>query len=350
MNSVMGEGNTPVIPLSRLAREWGLGALYAKAEYLNPTGSYKDRIAAATMQEALRLGRRGWIGTSSGNGGAAMSAYGRRAGLPGILCVEAGAPAEKLASIRPYGVTMLAVAEVPPSFMAELGRLAEHENLQLTITTHVHNPIGMRGARGIGREIVAQAPDATQLYVPAGGGGLFVATAGGLEDAGFAVPMVVCQPAGCAPISRYLMGELSAPRVAECTTEVSGLRLPDPPDGAVAATIARDSGGWGVAVSDEETWQAQHLLANLEGVFVEPASAVALAAIKADAAAGRIGGSDKPCVVLTGSGLKDLRRFTGPVSPRDVQESGPIVDAAAAIRELVGGRTDPHGSVTEEAI
>mgnify|MGYP001041091450 FL=1 len=84
MTLTLGEGNTPLIALPRLAERWDLAGLYAKAEYLNPTGSYKDRIAAATMVEALRLGRRGWIGTSSGNGGAAMSAYGRRAGLPGV--------------------------------------------------------------------------------------------------------------------------------------------------------------------------------------------------------------------------------------------------------------------------
>ena len=66
MTLTMGEGDTPLVALPRLAEKWGLRALYAKAEYLNPTGSYKDRIAAATMDEALRLGRRGWIGTSSG--------------------------------------------------------------------------------------------------------------------------------------------------------------------------------------------------------------------------------------------------------------------------------------------
>lgn len=328
----MGEGGTPTVALPRLAEAWGLRALYAKAEYLNPTGSYKDRIAAATMAEALRLGRRGWIGTSSGNGGAAMSAYGCRAGLPGILCVDTDAPAEKLASIRPYGVTMIASSHTPPSFMAELGELAERENLQLTITTHVHNPVGMAGARAIGTEIATQAPTATQVYVPVGGGGLFVATARGLHDSDADVPLVVAQPAGCAPIARFLAGDLATPQVRESTTMVSGLQLPDPPDGQLAADLAQGSGGWGVAVSDEQTWQAQSLLATLEGVFVEPASAVALAAIASDAAAGRLGKADEPCVVLTGSGLKDLRRFAGRVSSDDVHGSfGDVIDAVLSL-------------------
>jgi threonine synthase len=314
----LGEGNTPLIELPRLAARWGLGGLYAKAEYLNPTGSYKDRIAAATMAEALRRGRRGWLGTSSGNGGAAMSAYGRRAGLPGVLCVSADAPPEKLASIRPYGIVMVAMQRMGPSVMAELGRIAQGENLQLTITTHVHNPVGMRGARAIGSEIADQAGDVTQVYVPAGGGGLLVATAGGLADAGAAAAVVVCQPAGCAPIARYVTGEIGTPEVAECVTDISGLQLPVPPDGPAAADAVLASGGWGAAVPDQDSWRAQDLLATEEGVFVEPASAVALAAIAADARSGRLGADDRPCVVLSGSGLKDLRRFSGPLRPQDI--------------------------------
>ena len=107
--SVLGEGDTPLVPLDRLARRWGLGGLWAKREHLNPTGSYKDRIAAASMRHAIDRGMRGWIATSSGNSGAAMAAYGRRAGLTGVLSVQSGAPAKKLASIRPYGVPMLEV-------------------------------------------------------------------------------------------------------------------------------------------------------------------------------------------------------------------------------------------------
>jgi threonine synthase len=59
-------------------------------------------------------------------------------------------------------------------------------------------------------------------------------------------------------------------------------------------------------------------------VFVEPASAVALAAVRADAEAGRIGADDYPCVVLTGHGLKDLGRFQGPVAEPDIVQVGDL--------------------------
>ncbi len=307
----MGEGDTPVLPLTRLADAWGLGGLWGKAEYLNPTGSYKDRIAAATMRVVLRDGLRGWIGTSSGNGGAAMSAYGARAGIPGVLCVLTDAPVEKLASIAPYGILSLSMDRLGPDVMALLAEIARDERLMLTITAHAFNPEGMRGADAIGTEIAAHGR-ATHVYVPTGGGGLLVATARGLRDAGSTAAVVAAQPAGCAPISLALSGRIDSPALTEWATKISGLQLPVPPDGAEAVAAVERSGGWGATVADEDAWAAQDLLAREEGVFVEPASAVALAAVRADADAGRLGRDDEPCVVLTGSGLKDLGRFAAP--------------------------------------
>jgi len=325
----MGEGRTAMVALPRLAEGWGLGALWAKAEYQNPTGSYKDRIAAASLSIALRDGRRGWIATSSGNGGAAMSAYGARAGLPGVLLVLAGAPAEKLASIAPYGVLQLSMELMGPEVMARLGRVAQDQGLLLTITAHAHNPEGMRGADGIGEEI-AQHGRATHVYVPTGGGGLLVATARGLRTGGHAARVVVAQPAGCAPVARAVEGEIRQPRIDRWSTSISGLQLPVPPDGAAAVDAVTSSGGWGAPVADEDAWAAQDLLASREGIFVEPAAAVALAAVRQDAELGRLGRTDEPCVVLTGHGLKDLGRFTAPArrpTPTAPEEIGDRVAA-----------------------
>ena len=91
---------------------------------------------------------------------------------------------------------------------------------------------------------------------------------------------------------------------------ISGLQLTVPPDGFLAADAVRSTNGWGCLVSDEDTWEIQDLLARREGIFVEPASALALAAIVNDSRNGRLTKSDCPVAILTGSGLKDLRRFT----------------------------------------
>ncbi len=304
----MGEGNTPLVLLPSLARQWGIKKIWAKAEYFNPTGSYKDRIALTTMAEALSKGYRGWLGTSSGNGGAAMGAYGARAGLPGILCILADAPAEKVASIRPYGALMIAMKELGSDAMLTLKNIAEDENLILTITAYAFNPEGMKGAELIGEEI-STYKSASHVYVPTGGGGLLAATAIGLARGGSHAKVICAQPFDCAPISQVLMGMIDIPVIDACGTKISGLQLPNPPDGLLAIEKVRASSGWGVRVTDESVWSMQDLLAKEEGIFVEPASALALTALHQDIESGKISSEDEPVVVLTGSGMKDMTRF-----------------------------------------
>jgi len=307
----MGEGNTPLLSLPTLARSWGIKNIWAKAENLNPTGSYKDRIARTTMIEALAQGYRGWLGTSSGNGGAAMSAYGARAGLPGFLCILADAPVEKVASIRPYGAQLIPMKDLGSAEMLALQKIAQHENLLLTITAYAFNPVGMTGAEAIGEEI-ARDKSASHVYIPTGGGGLLVATATGLARAGSGARVICVQPSECSPISQMMMGLIDWPVVPACGTKISGLQLANPPDGLIAVEKITASGGWGVRVADQEAWDMQDLLAREEGIFVEPASALALAGLHQDIRAGKITANDEPVVIFTGSGLKDLTRFKTP--------------------------------------
>lgn len=225
----LGEGQTPVLALASLARHCAVPELWVKAEWCNPTGSYKDRIAVETMRDAVRRGARGWLGTSSGNGGASMSAYGSRAGLQGFLCVAADAPTEKLQAIVPYGATVLPMANLGLDVMDEIEAIAVEHALKLAITAYRYNPEGMWGAEAIGAELVDQG-SFTHVYVPTGGGGLLAAVARGVEGAADGGPVVVCaQPRGCAPIARFLVGEIDAPEVAEWATTISGLQLPTPP-------------------------------------------------------------------------------------------------------------------------
>jgi threonine synthase len=304
----LGEGNTPILPLTALAKALGMSEVSAKAEWISPTGSYKDRIAAATIDDALRRGLRGWIGTSSGNGGASMSAYGAKAGLPGFLCIAADAPAEKVRSIVPYGATLLPMTQLGIAEMEAIRELSSEFRLKLSVTAYRYNPEGMSGAESIGAELMKQG-DFTHVYVPAGGGGLLVAVARGMQ-ASAKIRLICAQPAGCDPIVRFLSGEIAKPRVDKCTSNISGLQLPAPPDGELAASAVLESGGWGCSVSDADAWSMQDYLASREGIFVEPASALAAAALANDVKSGRLPSSARPVAVLTGSGLKDLRRFS----------------------------------------
>lgn len=336
----LGEGGTPVLSLRALAERLKIRRLSAKMESLNPTGSYKDRIAARSISLALERGNKGWIATSSGNAGVAFAAYGARAGLPGFLCVVSTAPTEKLAALAPYGVAVVLVEGIgdgadsssAATLMNTVQLAAERHNLYPGITANAFNPDGMRGVEGISSELVQQAPDMTHAYVPAGGGGLLTSIARGLRGANATARVICCQPSGCSPIVRYLHGELAEPAVADCQTGISALQLTAPPDGPAAADAVRRSGGWGVAVTDEEIMAAQQLLAETEGIFVEPASAAALAALLQDVEHGRLAAEDHPVLVLTGAGWKDLRHY---VLDEGSRQAVGVVLVASAIDDWV---------------
>src|ERR1700677_1597422 len=71
----LGEGQTPLLRSRRIGPSVGLSNLFFKLETVNPTGSYKDRFAAAAIADMLQHGKHRCIATSSGNTGAALAAY-----------------------------------------------------------------------------------------------------------------------------------------------------------------------------------------------------------------------------------------------------------------------------------
>lgn len=332
----LGEGDTPVLPLDVLAEQLGVDRIWAKMESQNPTGSYKDRVAAMSLSLARDHGNQGWISSSSGNAGLAMAAYGARAALPGFLCLVSSAPMEKRVPLAPYGVEIVgidgigdgATTERITGLMDQIRSAALRHDLYLGITAHAFNHEGMRGVDTIAYELGEQVPATSHVYVPAGGGGLLVAIARGLGHRGLPARVVACQPSGCAPIVGVLEGVHNAVAVEQCTSGISGLQVPSPPDGSSAVEAVRISGGWGVSVSDEEILHAQRRLAEAEGIFVEPAAATALAALVRDVDTGRIGRTDHPVLLLSGAGWKDLGRFVPEADMPRIEYPG------------IGGRVD----------
>ena len=316
----LGEGGTPLVRSRAIAARLGLPNLYFKIEGANPTGSYKDRIAAVGLSRMRELGVTGWAATSSGNAGAALAAYGARAGMQGTLFTLETAPRAKLSQILAYGPRAVAIRDlgrdptVEKNTFRVVGELARSRGWALQITAHAFNPIGMEGVRTISFELaeeLGRLPDC--VYVPTGGGGLLSAIHKGFEEwrdrmlpAGTPAARMVCvQAEGCEPINLAWRERLEMQPIPTCTTKISGIQLTAPPDGDLALAAVRGSNGWGTSVSDAETWAAQRMLAREEGLFCEPASATSLAAVLRDVAAGKIGGDDTIVCILTGTGFKD---------------------------------------------
>ncbi len=104
-------GNTPLLHLARVGKDFPNVEFYAKAEWLNPGGSVKDRAALAIISEGERSGelRSGKIilDSTSGNTGIAYALIGAAKGYKVELCLPASATIERKRILSAYGVELV---------------------------------------------------------------------------------------------------------------------------------------------------------------------------------------------------------------------------------------------------
>jgi threonine synthase len=313
----LGEGNTPLVRSRRIGPAAGLNHLYFKLDFATPTGSYKDRFAAAAVSHMVAAGQTRCVATSSGNTGSALAAYCAAAGIECIIAIVEAAPDGKLQQMLAYGAKLYRVRGfgIDPAtshnVMETVRRLGSRPGSAVQISAFAYSPLGMSGVKTIAYELNEQlGSNIANVFCPAGGGGMVVALAHGFDDlvregkiaAGPRIEVV--QPAGNDTIATPLRDGTAA-RAVTCTTKVSGLQVPTVIDGALAIESARFSGGTGHMVSDDEVWANQKRLATEEGIFCEPAAATALAGSLNAARDGLIDRDATIVCVVTGSGFKD---------------------------------------------
>jgi threonine synthase len=336
-----------------------------KCEHLNPTGSFKDRIAAGAIAAGVADGACGWIGSSSGNAGAAFAAYGARAGLPGLVLTVETVVREQFVHMTAFGARVYAVRgfgrdpSVDRLVFEAVRRASVEHRLVLGLTARAYIARAMDGTREIAREIVRElgrAPAA--VYVPTGGGGLLASLWQGFRDAvsageaRTAPRLVAVQTTGCDPVHHAL--EHGLPTIESrgaSTTRISALGLSTPPDGDLALAAVRESGGSSVAVDDEAALAAARTLARRFGVLVEPAAAIAYAAFLAAP-------RDDAVALMTGSGIKSLAEVGVPGPPvieavdidmlardlgRSVSDKAAPADGAQESRRPTTGAPDQRG-------
>jgi threonine synthase len=314
----LGEGQTPLVRSRRLGPSVGLKNLYFKLEMVNPTGSYKDRFAAAAISDMIANRKRRCFATSSGNTGAALAAYCAAAGIVCEIAIVETAPAEKLQQMLAYGAKIYRVeglgtsSEKTPRIFQKIQQLAAAPDASLQISAFVFSPAGMAGVKTISYELMEQtAGKLDHVFVPAGGGGLTLAAARGFAewvDRGKNTrgPSVHCvQPVGNDTIASCLRNGAAHAKATTCTTQISGLQVASVLDGDQVVASCRASGGTGHLVDDEAVWNMQKRLAREEGIFCEPAGAVSVTAALAASASGEIPPNDVVCCLITGSGFKD---------------------------------------------
>ncbi len=309
----LGEGNTPLVRSRRIGPAAGLANLHFKLESLNPTGSYKDRFAVAAVSRLLERGATHCLATSSGNTGAALAAACAVAGIPLHLAIVEPAPDDKLRQMLAYGATLHRLRgfgldpETTAETFAGLRRLANRPGWSLEVSAYSVSPEGMRGVETISAEL-DEALDGRldHVFVPAGGGGLCLAVARGFAPCQ-STPSIHCvQPEGNDTIAGPLReGRDHGRRADPCATTISGLQVPNLLDANAVIAACRTSGGNGHPVPDASVYELQARLAREEGIFTEPAGAVALAGALQAAAAGEIDPEATIVCLVTGSGFKD---------------------------------------------
>jgi len=296
-NISLFEGNTPLIPMPRLSREYGC-ELFIKFEGLNPTGSFKDRGMTAAISEAVGRGAQTVICASTGNTAASAAAYAARAGMRAIVLIPEGkVAAGKLAGAIAYGAEVI---QVQGSFDDALSLVVEITQKTPIALVNSINPYRIEGQKTAAFEIcdvLGSAPD--WLCLPVGNAGNITSYWAGFKQYQKGLPRVLgVQAAGSAPL---VLGH----PVDKPETIATAIRIGRPARGEQALEAAHESNGRIIAVSDAEILSAQRILAS-EGVWVEPASAAGLAGLIAESTAGLFDAKGKKIVVVcTGHGMKD---------------------------------------------
>ena len=308
----MGEGNTPLVESARIGLELGVRLLF-KMEMCNPSGSYKDRFAAAEVSDFLLRGVRACVATSSGNTGAALASFSARYGIACAILVNESAPLGKLQQMLGHGARVFRVRdfitspEVTQSVYQRLGKMSEKSSIPLVVSAYRYCPEGMRSVENIASELAARCQTGIDhVFVPVGGGGLFTAVCRGFLRASGTRPKVhAVQPEGCATVvSAYREGREEILPV-NSTTRISGLAVPFDIDAGIALAELRNSGGRGIAVSDSDVFAAQKQMLREEGIWCEPAGAAALAGCLRARKEGWIAPGETIACLVTGHGFKD---------------------------------------------
>ncbi len=308
----LGEGYTPLLPAVALGQKFGATQLFIKEEGLNPTGSFKARGLSAAVSKAKELGVRAIAMPSAGNAGAALAAYGARAGIEVFVFMPEDTPEIMKREGFIYGAHVYLVK----GLINDAGKIVRDNagaRSWFDVST-LKEPYRAEGKKTMGLELAEQfnweLPDA--ILYPTGGGTGIVGMWKAFEELealgwiGSKRPkMISVQAEGCAPIVKaFHAGARHAELWQDAHTIAPGIRVPVAIADYLMLDAMRASGGTGITVLDDEILQAMREIARLEGIFAAPEGAATYAAYQKLMVTGFLKPEEKVVLFNTGSGLK----------------------------------------------
>jgi threonine synthase len=342
----MGEGGTPLLKAPHLGMMLNIPNLYIKDERQNPTGSFKDRQASVTVASLKEAGVTETVLASTGNVAISYSAYASRAGIKLWAFLTSLVPTEKMREVAVYGTQVIKVTATyddTKKFAAEFAKkrpsgsylergvrsipaLESMKTIAFEISEQLTNEMGPPQNAAGKNAPPWRVPD---WYIQAVSGGLGpVGVLKGFEELKTMglidrIPAVAgIQTAGCAPMVRAWRQEHEvAEPITSPRTHIATLATGDP---GRTYTVLRDrmlrgGGGTFELASDEEAFRSIHVLAKMEGMSMEPASAVAFAGLIKMARSGQIKPDDVVVVNLTGHTMPVEKMILGEGWIQDVE-------------------------------
>jgi threonine synthase len=341
----MREGNTPLVQLTRAARELKLPQLYAKHQGMNPTGSFKDTGISVAISMARAEGFEFVCCASTGNTSASVAAYAARAEMKSIVLLPVGQVASgKLAQAIEYGAHVL---QLQTDFDGCLKTLNEVVQRFPAYLLNSMNPFRLEGQKTVAFEIMEQLDWLVPDHVIVPGGNLANSSALGkgfleLQMLGLirTLPQIsIIQAAGANPLVRSMRenGGTELIRV-NAETRATAIRIGNPASWRKAVGVLKATGGACEDVTEHEIAQAKAEL-GAEGVGCEPASAASFAGLKKLARIGFVKPNQTVVLILTGHMLKDVEYMLDLQVKRVIGPMPPDPDAVISTLERLHGRS-----------
>ena len=299
----LGEGCTPLVQ-----QAWGDLRPLFKLEWFNPTGSFKDRGSAVMLSFLRQIGVDAVLEDSSGNGGSSMAGLGAAGGVRVKILAPASTSSAKIAQVRAYGAEVQLVEGPREESEAE----AIRQSNETFYASHNWQPMFLEGTKSFAYELWEdfgfRAPD--NVIMPVGAGSSLLGCAFGFRElmkAGQIAKLprlFAAQPLNCSPIDSAFQAGADTPVAREVRKTIAeGTAIKHPMRLREIIAALRESGGGTIALTEDEIVAALRRLAR-QGLFTEPTSASAAAALDKLSGAGAIKPSENTVVILTGSGLK----------------------------------------------
>lgn len=276
----------------------------------NPTLSYKDRASSLVSLKAIELGITEIAAASTGNAGSSLAGICARLGLKARVYVPKNIPEEKRIQIEAYGAKLIIVdGDYDKAFDV---CLEESKKNNWYNRNTAYNPLTIEGKKSAAYDIFISSkgkiPDI--ILVPVGDGVIISGVYKGFKELlslGWIdkLPkLIAVQSTGSDALARYLTAGKFEYKIAN--TLADSISAGAPRNLYMAADAVKKSNGFAIAVTDEEILSAQKEFITLTGILCEPSCASVYAAYKKLIKQNKIISSEKPLLMITGNGLKDV--------------------------------------------